>query len=89
MATGDPNVVQISMNLLDITVTPLHVVFEAVQSQAAAESPSSRARSSGCSHSTRSSRRPGAHVKAKQLEAAQIVEARLLQALSGAEPPGA
>ena len=37
MATDDPNVVQVSMNLLDTATTPLHVVFEAVQAQAAAE----------------------------------------------------
>jgi glutamate formiminotransferase len=35
MATADPGVVQVSMNLLDTAVTPLHVVYEAVQSQAA------------------------------------------------------
>ena len=35
MATPDPGVVQVSMNLLDTAVTPLHVVFEAVQARAA------------------------------------------------------
>jgi len=36
MATPDPNVVQVSMNVLDTSVTPLHVVFEAVRGLAAA-----------------------------------------------------
>ena len=35
MATPDPNVVQVSMNLLDTAVTPLHVVYEAVRTRAA------------------------------------------------------
>ncbi|MDP8924786.1 MAG: glutamate formimidoyltransferase [Chloroflexota bacterium] len=34
MATPDPNIVQVSMNLLDPAVTPLHVVLEAVRQQA-------------------------------------------------------
>ena len=36
MATADPNVVQVSTNLLDTAVTPLDVVYEAVRAQAAA-----------------------------------------------------
>jgi glutamate formiminotransferase / 5-formyltetrahydrofolate cyclo-ligase len=36
MATADPNVVQVSTNLLDTSVTPLDVVFEAIRVQAAA-----------------------------------------------------
>ena len=35
MATADPNVVQVSTNLIDTSVTPLDVVFEAVRAQAA------------------------------------------------------
>lgn len=35
MATADANVVQVSTNLLDTSVTPLDVVFEAIRSQAA------------------------------------------------------
>jgi glutamate formiminotransferase len=35
MATANPNVVQVSTNLVDTTVTPLHVVFEAIRAQAA------------------------------------------------------
>ena len=35
MATGDRDVVQVSMNLLDTEITPLHVAYEAVRSKAA------------------------------------------------------
>ena len=35
MATAGPNVVQVSTNLLDTTITPLDVVFEAIKSLAA------------------------------------------------------
>jgi glutamate formiminotransferase len=34
MATADPDVVQVSTNLIDTSVTPLHVVYEAIQAQA-------------------------------------------------------
>jgi len=34
MLTSDPNVVQVSTNLLDTDITPLHVVFEAIQTLA-------------------------------------------------------
>ena len=36
MATADPNVVQVSTNLLDTAVTPLDVVFESICNQAGA-----------------------------------------------------
>jgi glutamate formiminotransferase len=36
MATADPEIVQVSTNLLDTAVTPLHVVFEAICGQAGA-----------------------------------------------------
>src|SRR6185312_15916863 len=35
MSTANPDVVQVSTNLLDTSVTPLDVVFEAIRSQAA------------------------------------------------------
>ncbi len=35
MATANPGVVQVSMNLLDTSLTPLHVVYEAVRERAA------------------------------------------------------
>jgi glutamate formiminotransferase len=35
-ATADPNIVQVSMNLLDTRKTPLHVVFESIRVAAAA-----------------------------------------------------
>jgi glutamate formiminotransferase len=36
MATDSPDVVQVSMNLLDYRVTPLHILFERVRDLAAA-----------------------------------------------------
>jgi glutamate formiminotransferase / 5-formyltetrahydrofolate cyclo-ligase len=36
MATADPNMVQVSTNLLDPSVTPLHVLYEAIRERAAA-----------------------------------------------------
>jgi len=37
MATADPNLVQVSMNLLDYRVTPLHLLFARVRDLAAAQ----------------------------------------------------
>jgi glutamate formiminotransferase len=34
MATTDPDIAQVSMNLLDTSITPLHVVYEAVRDRA-------------------------------------------------------
>ncbi|MCC7368243.1 MAG: glutamate formimidoyltransferase [Chloroflexi bacterium] len=88
MATGDPNVVQVSMNLLDTSVTPLHVVYRTVAEQAAAagveviESEIVGLLPMDVLISTSRT-----HVKARELGMDQIIEARLLQALSGAEPP--
>jgi len=88
MATEDPNVVQVSMNLLDTALTPLHLVFETVQSQAAADGVQvADSEIVGLLPLDVVVAATRAHVKARQLEAGQIVEARLLQALSGAEPP--
>jgi glutamate formiminotransferase / 5-formyltetrahydrofolate cyclo-ligase len=88
MSTEDPNVVQVSMNLLDTAVTPLHVVFETVQAEAAAEGVAvAESELVGLLPLDAIVATTRAHVKAKQLDAAQIVEARLLQALSRAEPP--
>jgi glutamate formiminotransferase len=90
MATADPGVVQVSMNLLDTTRTPLLTVFETVERQAAAEGISVRESEivgllplDVVIATTRT------RIKARRLEAAQIVEARLLQALSAEPPPGA
>ena len=88
MATDDPNVVQVSMNLLDTAVTPLHVVFETVSEQAVAagveviESEIVGLLPMDVLVTTTRTR-----IKARELEASQIVEARLLQALSTADPP--
>lgn len=88
MATDDPNVVQVSMNLLDTSVTPLHLVFDTVRSQAATEGVEvTESEIVGLLPLDVVVATTRAHVKARQLETGQIVEARLLQALSGAEPP--
>ena len=87
MATEDPNVVQVSMNLLDTSVTPLHLVFDTVKSQAAADGVEvADSEIVGLLPLDVMVATTRAHVKARQLEAGQIVEARLLQALSGTEP---
>jgi glutamate formiminotransferase / 5-formyltetrahydrofolate cyclo-ligase len=80
MATEHPDIVQVSMNLLDTAVTPLHVVYETVQEQAAAAGVDVL-ESDVLVATTRT------RIKARELEASQIVEARLLQALSRTEPP--
>jgi glutamate formiminotransferase / 5-formyltetrahydrofolate cyclo-ligase len=88
MATDDPNVVQVSMNLLDTATTPLHVVYDTVRGLAAesgvavVESEIVGLLPLGAVVATAQ-----AHVKARELESSQIVEARLLQALSSADPP--
>jgi glutamate formiminotransferase len=88
MATGDVNVVQVSMNLLDTSVTPLHVVFETVQSQAAAAGIEVvESEIVGLLPLDAIVATTKAHVKARQLEVEQIVESRLLQALIAAAPP--
>lgn len=88
MSTENPNVVQVSMNLLDTTVTPLHVVYETVLAQAAADGVEVvESEIVGLLPLDAIVATTRAHVKARQLEAAQIVEARLLQALSTADPP--
>jgi glutamate formiminotransferase / 5-formyltetrahydrofolate cyclo-ligase len=88
MATDDPKVVQVSMNLLDTATTPLHVVFETVQAQAAAEGVQVvESEIVGLLPLDVLVTTTRTHIKARHLEAAQIVEARLLQALSEAPPP--
>jgi len=88
MSTEDPHVVQVSMNLLDTAVTPLHVAYETVQAQASAEGVEVvESEIVGLLPLDAIVATTRVHVKARQLEAGQIVEARLLQALSTAEPP--
>jgi glutamate formiminotransferase len=88
MATDNPNVVQVSMNLLDPGVTPMHVVYERVRALAAdggievVESEIVGLLPLGAVVAAAQ-----AHVRARELSTSQIVEARLLQALSSAEPP--
>ena len=88
MATDNPDVVQVSLNLLDTGVTPMHVVYERVRALAAdggvdvVESEIVGLLPLGAVVATAQ-----AHVRARELSSSQIVEARLLQALSSAEPP--
>jgi glutamate formiminotransferase len=88
MATDDPNTVQVSMNLLDTSTTPLHVVYDTVRDQAAAQGVEVvESEIVGLLPLDVLVTTTRTHVKARELEAAQIVEARLLQALSTDEPP--
>jgi glutamate formiminotransferase len=88
MATDNPDLVQVSMNLLDTGVTPMHLVYDRVRTLAAdsgvevVESEVVGLLPLGAVVATAQ-----AHVKARDLQPSQIVEARLLQALSSAEPP--
>jgi glutamate formiminotransferase len=90
MATDSPNVVQVSMNLLDTATTPLHVVFDTVRDQASAAGVEVvESEIVGLLPLDVLIATTRVHIKARELEAAQIVEARLLQALTTVEPPGA
>jgi glutamate formiminotransferase / 5-formyltetrahydrofolate cyclo-ligase len=88
MTTENPGVVQVSMNLLDTAVTPMHVVFETVRSQASVDGVEVvESEIVGLLPLDAIVATTKAHVRARQLDASQIVEARLLQALSTAELP--
>jgi glutamate formiminotransferase len=88
MATDDPSVVQVSMNLLDTATTPLHVVFETVQAQAGAAGVAVvESEIVGLLPLDVVVAATRTHIKARRLETDQIVEARLLQTLRAAEPP--
>jgi glutamate formiminotransferase len=83
MATSDPNVVQVSLNLLDTQVTPLHVVFEEIQSLAQANGVEIRdSEVVGLLPLDVLLATTRRHVKASQLLREHILEARLLAALS-------
>lgn len=85
MATDDPNVVQVSMNLLDTAVTPLHLVFDTVKAQAAAEGVAVvESEIVGLLPLDAVVATARTYVKARQLGAGQIVEARLLQTIVSA-----
>lgn len=87
MATGDPTIVQVSMNLLDTSVTPMHVVYETVRNQSAeAGVEVIESELVGLLPLDALIATARAHIKAGQLETGQIIEARLLQALTTAEP---
>jgi glutamate formiminotransferase / 5-formyltetrahydrofolate cyclo-ligase len=88
MSTDNPEIVQVSMNLLDTAVTPLHLVFETVQAQAAAEGVTvAESEIVGLLPLDAIVSMARSHLKARQLDATQIVEAKVLQALGAAEPP--
>jgi len=88
MATDDPDIVQVSMNLLDTSVTPMHVVYETVRAQAAAAGVEViESELVGLLPLDALVATARAHIKAGRLETGQIVEARLLQSLSTAGPP--
>lgn len=88
MATDDPGTVQVSMNLLDTSITPMHVVYEAVRDQAAeAGVEVIESELVGLLPLDALVAVARAHLKAGQLETSQIIEARLLQSLSTPPPP--
>jgi glutamate formiminotransferase / 5-formyltetrahydrofolate cyclo-ligase len=90
MATPDPNVVQVSTNLLDTARTPLHVVFEAVQSRALAEGVVvAGSELVGLMPLDVLVATTAHHARFAGFGRAHVIEARLLDALasSGAEPP--
>jgi glutamate formiminotransferase len=90
MTTGDPNVVQVSMNLLDTATTPLVTVYDAVR-KLAAEAGVEMVESElvGLLPLDVLVATMRARTRMRGLTASQIVEARLLQALSTVVPPGA
>jgi glutamate formiminotransferase len=88
MATADASVVQVSMNLLDTSRSPLHVVFETVERLAAAEGVTVvESEIVGLLPLDVLIATTRARIKARELGSAQIIEARLLQARSTAPPP--
>ncbi len=88
MATDDPNVVQVSMNLLDTAATPLHAAYDAVCS-AAAEHGVEVASSEvvGLIPLGVLSATLAHYARAHEFRNDQVLEARLLDALTGAAEP--
>jgi glutamate formiminotransferase len=87
MATNDPNIVQVSMNLLDTSTTPLHVVYDTVRDRAAAQGVEVvESEIVGLLPLDVLVSTTRTYIKARELEAAQIVEARLLQSLTTTDP---
>src|SRR5262249_2552875 len=88
MATDKPDVVPGARNLLGRATTPLHVVFDTVQAQAAAANVAVvESEIVGLLPLDVVVATTRTYVKARHLDTGQIVEARLLQALGGTEPP--
>ncbi len=81
MATADPGLVQVSMNLLDTDQTPLHVVYEAVRGQAAERGVEiAGSEIVGLAPLRVLVAAARYYVKASGLAASQVLEARLLDA---------
>ena len=88
MATSDPGVVQVSMNLLDTAVTPLHVIYEAVRSQAAEHGVDVRSSELvGLMPLDILVATTGHFARLTDFGRARVVEARLLEALSPERRP--
>jgi len=84
--TADPNVVQVSMNLLDFRRTPLHVVFERVAAEARARSVDVLASELVGMLPAHALVDAGKHyLRFGQLEASAVIETRLLEHALGAE----
>jgi glutamate formiminotransferase / 5-formyltetrahydrofolate cyclo-ligase len=91
MATEDADVVQVSMNLLDTEITPLHAAFEAVRARAEARGVAiARSEVVGLLPLRVVTATARHYVKMEGFEASRVVEAGLLDALvaAGQAPPG-
>lgn len=84
MATSDPGVVQVSMNLLDVERTPLHVAFERVRAEAAARGVSVHSSELvGLAPTAVLAEAARHYLLLRDLRVDQTVEARLLARLLG------
>lgn len=82
LASADPNVVQVSMNLLDVERTPMHVVFERVRDEAAARGVQVlESELVGLAPTAALAQIARSYLRFPTLRADQAVEARLLAAL--------
>lgn len=81
-ATHEPGVVQVSVNLLDSRVTPLHVVFERIEAEAAARGVAVLASELvGLAPLAVLAETARHHLRLPRLEPAQVVEMGLLRAV--------
>jgi glutamate formiminotransferase len=90
MATDSPDVVQVSMNLLDYHLTPLHVVFERVRELAAAQGVEVAASEVVGLLPTEALTMTAAHsYRLRHFGPAAVLEDSLLEALLRTQPPSA